>query len=132
LTDAELHGLPPSLVSGLAQAAAARGKTGHLVTLARSLVVPLLTLSPDRSLRQRVWQAWVERGRLDPQRDNLKIANEILVLRQELALLYGLLDYAVFALRDTMVQHTARVTALLEQVWHRAVAKAEADREMLW
>jgi peptidyl-dipeptidase Dcp len=128
----DLAGLPDSVVSSTAQAAADRGKAGqHIVTLSRSVVVPFLTSSPRRDLRQKAWQAWVQRGQLSPERDNLKIAQQILGLRHELAALHGLANYADFALRDTMAQRPSAVSELLLRVWGPAVQKALREAEML-
>lgn len=128
----DLAGLPDSVVSSTAQAAADRGKAGqHIVTLSRSVVVPFLTSSPRRDLRQKAWQAWVQRGQLSPDRDNLTIAQQILTLRQELAALHGLANYADFALRDTMAQRPSAVSELMQRVWGPAVQKALREAEML-
>ena len=132
LTQADLAGLPQGLVSAARQAAAQRGNPdGWLITLSRSLVVPFLTLSPNRALREQAWRMWVERGRLRPERDNLQVANHILGLRAELAALHGCAHYAEFALRDTMAGTAGAVTALFDRVWLPAVAKAQAERDAL-
>lgn len=131
LGEADLQGLPESLVSGARQAAAQRGKPGHLITLSRSLVAPFLASSPRRDLRERAWRAWVRRGQLHQERNNLAVAKKILILRQELALLHGQATYADFALRDTMAKSQHAVSTLLQRVWLPAVAKATAEREVL-
>jgi peptidyl-dipeptidase Dcp len=55
----------------------------YVVTLSRSLVEPFITFSDRRDLRERAWKAWTSRGELDPARDNLAVAKEILQLRAE-------------------------------------------------
>ena len=131
LGPADLVGLSESLVSAAQQAAAQRGKSGHLITLSRSLVAPFLASSPNRGLREKAWKAWVQRGQLHQERNNLAVAQKILVLRQELAALHGQATYADFALRDTMAQRQGAVSALLQRVWVPAVAKAKAERSVL-
>jgi len=44
------------------QAASERGLPGHVITLSRSLVVPFLSFSQRRDLRESAWRAWVGRG----------------------------------------------------------------------
>ena len=66
----DLEGLPADLVAAAAQAAAERGEEGHVVTLSRSLIVPFLSLSPRRDLRERAFRAWVARGEGGGETDN--------------------------------------------------------------
>ncbi len=132
LTQSDLVGLPAGLISAARQAATQRGKPDSwLITLSRSLVVPFLTQSPRRDLREQAWRLWMERGRLRADRDNLKVANQILALRTELAALHGCATYADHALRDTMAAQPAAVTTLFDRVWRPAVGKAQAEREAL-
>ncbi|MBM4343218.1 MAG: M3 family metallopeptidase [Deltaproteobacteria bacterium] len=132
LTEGDVAGLPAGLVSAARQAAAQRGRPdGWLITLSRSLVVPFLTQSPRRDLREKAWRLWMDRGRLRTDRDNHQVANKILALRNELAALHGCATYADHALRDTMAATPAAVTALFDRVWRPAVAKALAERQAL-
>ena len=81
LAPADLDGLPPDLVAAMAEAAASRGRGGHLLTLSRSIVVPFLQLSPRRDLRETAFKAWVARGDNGGATDNRAIVAEILALR---------------------------------------------------
>ena len=60
LSDEDTTGLPPFLLEALASAATQRGLPAgtRAVALSRSLVMPVLTLSPRRALRETVWRAW--------------------------------------------------------------------------
>jgi hypothetical protein len=53
-------------------------------------------------------------GELDPKRDNLKVAREILELRVQQAQMHGYANYAEYATADTMAGKPARVMELLE------------------
>ena len=53
-------------------------------------------------------------GELDPKRDNLKVAREILELRVQQAKMHGYANYAEYATADTMAGTPARVMELLE------------------
>jgi peptidyl-dipeptidase Dcp len=123
-----LAGLPESVVEAARAAAEERGRPGEaLVTSSRSLVVPFLTYSDRRELREAAFRAWTRRGELSPERANLPIAQRILALRQELAALHGAASYADFALRDTMAKERAAVQGLLERVWGPAVRRAREE-----
>jgi len=129
---AESAGLPDFVCAALRQAALDRGITdGLLVTLSRSHIVPFLTFSERRDLREQAWRAWTTRGEHPGAHDNRAVAREILGLRNEQARLHGYASYADYALSDTMAGQQAAVTALLTQVWEPAKARAAEELEAL-
>ncbi|MEQ1684164.1 MAG: M3 family metallopeptidase [Burkholderiaceae bacterium] len=131
-TPAERAGLPEFVVAAARQAAVERGIADALViTLSRSHIVPFLTFSERRDLREQAWRAWTARGEHDGAHDNRPVAREILALRNEQARLQGFASYADYALADTMAGRQADVAALLTQVWEPAKACAEQEREAL-
>ena len=86
----DLAGLPEDLRAAARAAAQQRGEQdGALITLSRSLIVPFLTFSERRDLREQAFKAWIRRGENDGEHDNRPIAREILALRNELARLHG-------------------------------------------
>jgi peptidyl-dipeptidase Dcp len=122
-------GLPDFVRAATRQAARERGiEDGMLVTLSRSHIVPFLTFSARRDLREQAWRAWTSRGEHPGEHDNRAVAKEILTLRNEQARLHGFASYADYALTDTMAGKQAAVTQLLTQVW--APAKARAADEL--
>ncbi|MBX3607479.1 MAG: M3 family metallopeptidase [Piscinibacter sp.] len=131
--EAELAGLPDFVRAAARQAAADRGLPDgtHVITLSRSLIVPFLTFSERRDLRERAWRAWTSRGEHDGPHDNRPVAREILALRLEQARAHGYTCYADYALADTMAGTRAAVDQLLQQVWVRAKASVENERAAL-
>jgi peptidyl-dipeptidase Dcp len=130
--DADLAGLPGFVREAASQAAVERGLAdAAVITLSRSHIVPFLTFSERRDLREQAWRAWVTRGEHDGPSDNRAIAAEILALRLEQARLHGYASYADYALADTMARTQSAVTDLLLQVWKPACARAVAEREAL-
>ena len=128
----ELAGLPGFVLDAARQAAAERGLAeGHVITLSRSLIVPFLTFSERRDLREQAWRAWVGRGEQAGEHDNRPVARAILELRSEQAALHGHASYADFALTDTMAGARAAVHKLLDDVWPRALAAVDREREQL-
>ncbi len=131
-TPADCAGLPEFVLAAARQAAAERGITDALViTLSRSHIVPFLTFSERRDLREQAWRAWTARGEHDGAYDNRPVARQILALRNEQARLQGFASYADYALADTMAGRQAAVAALLTQVWEPAKARAAEEREAL-
>ena len=130
--DAEAAGLPDFVRAAARQAATERGIEGAMViTLSRSHIVPFLTFSDRRDLREQAYRAWTSRGEQPGEHDNRPIAREILSLRNEQARLHGYASYADYALADTMAGRQAAVTGLLAQVWEPAKARAAEEREAL-
>ena len=127
----DLGGLPGWLVSSLAAAAQDRGKSGHVLTLSRSLVVPFLTYSDRADLREKAFEAWTKRGENDGPSDNRAIMAKILKLRQEKAALLGFASYAAYKLDDQMAKKPENVRDLLMRVWEPARERAEADAAAL-
>ena len=130
--EADLAGLPAFLRDAARQAASERGVAdGHVITLSRSLIVPFLTFSERRDLRETAWRAWVGRGEHAGEHDNRPVARAILELRSEQAALHGQASYADYALTDTMAGTRAAVYRLLDDVWPRALAAVQREREEL-
>ena len=130
--EADLIGLPDFVRAAASQAAAERGlPDGHVITLSRSLVVPFLTFSERADLRERAWRAWTSRGEHDGPSDNREVARSILRLRHEQARLHGHASFADYALADTMAGTQAAVQRLFDEVWPRALAALEKERQAL-
>jgi peptidyl-dipeptidase Dcp len=128
----DLAGLPEDLRAAAREAAVARGEAGvWMITLSRSLIVPFLTFSDRRDLREQAFTAWVRRGEHEGEHDNRPVAREILALRAEQARLHGYRHYADYALVDRMAGTPDAVARLLEQVWEPAKARAAAERDAL-
>jgi peptidyl-dipeptidase Dcp len=131
-TEADLAGLPDFLRANARQAAAERGVPGgHVITLSRSLVVPFLTFSERRDLREQAWRAWTSRGEHDGPADNREVARDILRLRHEQARLHGHACYADHALADTMAGTRSAVQRLFDEVWPRALVAVQRERQAL-
>jgi peptidyl-dipeptidase Dcp len=128
----DLAGLPDFVRAAARQAAVERGVAdAWVVTLSRSHIVPFLTFSDRRDLREQAWRAWTSRGEQPGPHDNRPVAREILALRLEQARAHGHASYADYALADSMAGSQAAVGRLLEQVWERAKASVEREREAL-
>jgi peptidyl-dipeptidase Dcp len=143
LTSSDLEGLPNDLIAAAKQAAVERNITTtvsyekqneeektttntnntndnnnetdiYLITLSRSLVVPFLTYSTRRDLREKAFKLWTSRGELNETRDNLKLATKIMELRLEQANIHGYASFADYATADTMAKTPENVMSLLE------------------
>ncbi|STR45553.1 M3 family metallopeptidase [Iodobacter fluviatilis] len=130
----DLAGLPESIRASAKQAAADRGTEGCVITLSRSSVVPFLTYSSRRDLREIAHKAWKSRGEHPGKTDNRPIAARILALRQEQAQLLGYANFADYALSDRMAGTPHAALDLLQKVWAPAlkrVLEEQADLQTL-
>jgi len=132
-TEEELAGLPAFVRAAARQAARERGIDGdaHVITLSRSSILPFLTFSERRDLREQAWRAWTTRGEHDGAHDNRPIAREILALRNDQARAHGYSNYADYALGDSMALTQDAVMGLLEKVWAPAKARAQSELDEL-
>ena len=131
-TEADLAGLPPFLRNAAKESAEARGLKGtHIITLSRSLIVPFLTFSERRDLREQAITAWTSRGEHVGASDNRAIAVEILKLRKEQAALHGYASFADYALVDRMAGKPSAVQELLAKVWEPAKRRANAELDAI-
>jgi peptidyl-dipeptidase Dcp len=128
----DLAGLPPTIVSAAAQAAADRGAPGrHAITLSRSSIEPFLQFSARRDLREKSFRAWASRGETEGATDNRAIAAEIVRLRAERARLLGFASFAHYRLDDTMAKTPQAAQALLQSVWQPALEMTRHEGETL-
>ncbi|MGD9562339.1 MAG: M3 family metallopeptidase [Pyrinomonadaceae bacterium] len=126
--ETDLAGLPQSLRDSAAQAGASKGKKGSwLIRNTRSSVDPFLTYSEDRTLREKVWKMFVNRGDNGGERDNNAIITQILQLRAERAKMLGFPTHAHWRLENTMAKTPENALKLMEGVWPAAIARVKEE-----
>ena len=135
---AELAGLPDFVIdSAKAAAMERRIENAHVITLSRSLVVPFLTFSTRRDLREKVYRAWMSRGEgLTGADKTMRPLRDIMALRQEQASLL-LCQFRRVRHRRHHGRISGRRSRVLAQVEpgqarmneERAALQAIADRE---
>jgi len=131
--EGDLAGLPQDLIDASCQVAVEKkcADNCHVITLSRSLVEPFLTYSDNRAHRETAWRAWVSRGLMSPERDNVAVVREILSLRLEQARLHGHETFAQYATADTMARTPKAVMDLLQRVWVPAKASCAKEQEAI-
>ena len=124
----DLKGLPESVVATAAETAAKAGLPGKwMFTLQAPSVMPFLTYSEVRPLREQLYRAFTTRCDLGDERDNKTILVRIAGLRARKAKLLGFGNWADFTLDERMAKTPGRVITLLDQLWTPALAKAKSD-----
>lgn len=127
-SEADLAGLPPSVVAGAAEAARERGKPGKWVfTLHKPSLIPFLQYSERRDLRERMFKAYISRGANGNELDNTAMASRIAALRVERANLLGYRTHAEYVLEKNMAKTPGAVYDFLTKLWAPALKRAKAE-----
>ncbi len=131
-SEAQLDGLPESVVEGMAAAAGelAAGNENDarwIINNTRSSMEPVLTYATDRQLREKVWRTFYSRGDNGDEYDNNAIIAAILKLRAERALLLGYPTHAHWRLEPQMAKKPEAAMDLMLKVWPKAVARVEEE-----
>lgn len=131
---ADLDGFSAEQVGAAAAAASARGMAGKwLITLQNTTNQPALAQLRNRSLRERIYRASVERclgtsgGNTRAEMDNTGVIAQIVKLRAERASLLGYASHAAYQLEDESAGTPAAVHRILSQLVPVALARARQD-----
>lgn len=128
LTDeADLAGLPASFIASIAEAAKEQGKEGWALKNTRSVMQPFLQNSTRRDLREKVYNAYINRGDNGDANDTNMTIAKILKLRADRATLLGFKTHAHYRMADTMAKEPETAMDLMMQVWPAAVARVEEE-----
>jgi peptidyl-dipeptidase Dcp len=119
---AGLVGLSNSIVSAAAEEASRRGLSGKwVISNTRSSVDPVLTYAANRTLRERVWRMFINRGDNQNEFNNNSLITEILALRRERATLLGYESHAHWTLENSMAKTPEKAMELLHATWKPAL-----------
>lgn len=124
----DLAGLPEFLIEAARAEATERSLFGKwIITNTRSSIDPFLTYSTNRSLREKAWRMFVNRGDQAKENNNNQIIPRILALRKERALLLGYRSHADWQLENSMAKTPENAMRLLELVWKPAVQRVREE-----
>lgn len=127
LTDpAQVSELPESVREGAATEAHERGLEGWVITLQAPSMVPFMTYSSNRELKEQLWRRYNSRCYGDEQ-DNREIVKRIVALRLEKARLLGYETYAAYVLEERMAGTQQRVQLFLDELLERAIEPAHNE-----
>ena len=128
LTDkADLAGLPKSFIASIKDAAVSQGKEGWALKNTRSVMQPFLQNSTRRDLREKVYNAYINRGDNGDANDTNATIAKILQLRAERAKVLGFKTHAHYRMADTMAKEPEAAMDLMMQVWPAAVARVKEE-----
>ena len=124
----DLDGLSESIIAAAAESAKSKNKVGSwVINNTRSAIEPFLTNCKNRSLREKAWRMFINRGDNGDANDNNAIIPQILALRAERAKLLGFETHAHLRLADKMAQTPEKALSLLESVWPFAIDRVKEE-----
>lgn len=124
----DLAGLPEGMVAVAAETAKEEGMDGKWIfTLHNPSVMPFLQYADNRSLREKIYKAYINRGNNNNANDNKEVIEKLVSARLEKAKLLGYEDYAAYVLEENMAKNETNVYDLLNQIWTPALAKAKEE-----
>jgi peptidyl-dipeptidase Dcp len=128
-TEAQMVGVPADMKAAAAAAARERSLPAgqYAIVNTRSAVEPILTFGDNRALREKVWQAFVNRGDNNDANDTNQIITQIVKLRADRARLLGFPSHANWRMQDTMAVDPARAQELMMRVWPAAVGRVREE-----
>lgn len=118
----DLAGLPESVINRASEEAKESKNEGKWVfTLHKPSLIPFITYSSKRELREKIFKASIMVGDNNNKYDNKKILSKIVSLRVKKANLLGFPTYANFVLDRNMAKTPENVYKLLNKVWKGAL-----------
>lgn len=126
--EADLKGLPQSIIDAAATEATSRDKAGQWAfTLDKPSMIPFLQYAENRSLREKLYKGYIERCNNNDANDNKAIIDSIANLRMQRANLLGFPNHASFVLDRNMAKQPEAVYALLFELWTPALERAKGE-----
>jgi peptidyl-dipeptidase Dcp len=128
----DLAGLPPAAVSGAAELAKRAGLEGKWIfTLQKPSLIPFLQYAQNRALREKLFNAYINRGDNGNASDNKEILSRIASLRVARSQLLGYPTHADYVLAENMAKNPGNVFEFLQKLWGPALKVAGQERDAM-
>lgn len=124
----DLAGLPEAVISAASETAAAKGEPGKWIfTVQKSSLIPFITYSDKRELREQLLKAYNNLGNNGNEFDNKENIKRIVNLRIEKAHLLGYPNHAAFVLDRSMAKTPEKVMSFLDNLWAKSLPVAQQE-----
>lgn len=124
----DLSGLPEGVIAAAADAAKDAGMEGKWIfTLHNPSIIPFLQYADNRTLREQIYKAYINRGSNKNANNNWDNISKMVSLRAEKAHLLGFPDFASYVIDNNMAKTTDNVYKLCNQIWEAALPNAKAE-----
>ncbi len=129
--EADLAGLPGASITAAAEAAAKDSIEGWVFTINKPSMIPFIQYADNRELRKEIYDAYVNKGNNDDNKNNKENVAQIINLRLKRAKLLGYKNHATYKTELRMAQNPERVFDLLNKLWDGILPKVKEERAAL-
>lgn len=121
----DLAGLPEAVISEAASAAKAAGEEGKwLFNTQKPSMLPFLTYSTNRDLREQLYRGYFMRGNNNNENDNKVLFDKLVNLRVRQAKLMGYNNFAEYVIEKNMAKTPETAMDFLNKLWEPAIKMA--------
>jgi peptidyl-dipeptidase Dcp len=125
----DLKGLSDDIIYAAAELAKKAGQEGKWIfSLQKPSMLPFLQYAENRSLREKLYKGYLNRGNNDNVFDNKQHIEKIVKLRTERAKLLGFPNYASYVVDENMAKTPENVNNFLMKLWIPALERAKKER----
>jgi peptidyl-dipeptidase Dcp len=126
----DLKGLPDDVITAAAELAKKSGQEGKWIfTLQKPSMLPFLQYAENRSLREKLYKGYLNRGNYNNAFDNKQVIANIIKLRDRRAKLMGYPNYAAYTVDENMAKTPENVDNFLMKLWVPALERAKKERD---
>jgi Zn-dependent oligopeptidase len=129
--EADLAGLPASVLEASLETAQKMSKKVWVFTLHQPSYQPFMTYSDRRELREKMFLASMSKAFKDNENDNRPLVKEIVKLRSQRAKLLGYASHADFVLEERMATSPQKVFSFLDEILNYAKPMAQTQMQEL-
>ncbi len=128
----DLAGLPESIIAGAAEEAKSRDlKDKWVFTIQVPSYEPFMKYAENRALREKMYNAYTQKGNSGNEYDNKNNIAEIVALRAEKAQLLGYPNHAAFVLEESMAKTPEQVNNMLNKLWKAALPVVAREQDAI-
>ena len=127
--EADLKGLPADVVTAAAELAKKDSLEGKWVfTLQKPSMIPFLQFAENRSLREKLYKGYANRGNNNNAYDNKQVIEKLVTLRDQRAKLLGFANHAAYTVDINMAKTPENIHEFLMKLWTPALERAKVER----
>lgn len=127
--EADLKGLPADVISAAADVAKADSMEGKWIfTLQKPSMLPFLQFAENRSLREKLYLGYTNRGNNGNEFDNKPVIEKIVPLRDQRAKLLGYANHSAYTVDVNMAKTPETINEFLMKLWTPALERAKVER----
>ncbi|WP_420315638.1 M3 family metallopeptidase [Ekhidna sp.] len=123
----DLSGLPEDVIGRAQELAQKKEKKGWMFTLQAPSYIPFMEYADNRSIREKMYRAFMSKCFKNDDRDNQEIILKTIRLKAELASLLGYSTFADYILEQRMAESSDKVMSFLKDLLEKSFPKAKEE-----